>query len=202
MALDLGSNDVVSAAIGSLIGGGFAVLGVYLTHMSQEKAKKHADRQAARNLLVAIREELRALLEIYEGSVRKALLATEDDAPMLTTWPVSQDRFSVYEASCASLGLVEDDELRSKIVRVYVLAGGLLATYRFNNILIERYEHYDFLSRSDNSQVAAHQAQGVLEQLVAYAPRIKERDKKLVADGTDLIDSIELHISKGLGVAP
>lgn len=185
------SNEALSAALGAVIGGAFAVLGVYLAYRSQRKARQQDDKEAGLNFLAAIREELKANLDLYAATVRRALLITPDGDAFLHTWPIGESPFPVYAANCGSIGLVQDASLRSDIVRIYVLAMGLVSTYRFNNILIERFEHFDFLSRTNQSPEVMSQAQRLHMQLAEYAPGLRERDAIVFAAGQQLIQRIE-----------
>lgn len=193
-AFDLSSNEVLGAILGSVVGGGFALLGVWYTFRQQQKAKDLADLQARRSMLMAVRDEVSALVQVYETSMRDSLQALPPGMPLLTVWPVSHERFVVYEAHAVLLGSIPDDQLRSDIVQFYILAGGLIATFRFNNELIARYENFDFLSRHANSSEAKLQADCVLEQLTEYAPKIRARDQVTVAAARELVERIGRHI--------
>lgn len=190
-AFDLSSNEVLSAAIGAAIAGLFALWGVYLAHRSQEKTRRKDDIEAGRRFLAAIREELGANLGLYEASIRSALLATPEGEPFLYTWPVSEFPFPVYTANCGSLGLVEDAALRADIVRIYAQTGGFLASFRFNNLLNERYEYMDFVSRTSQSPAVITQAQRLRAQLVQYAPQLRQRDAVIFDAGLALIQRID-----------
>lgn len=196
-AFDLSSNEVLSAALGAVIGGLFAVLGVYLAHRSQEKAKRKDDIEAGLKFLAAVREELSANLELYSTSIRPTLLATPVGEPFLYTWPVSEFPFPVYTANCGSLGLVEDAAMRADIVRIYAQTGGFLATFRFNNVLNERYENIEFLSRTSQSPAVISQVQRLRAQLVAYAPHLRERDAAIFDTGQQIIDRIGAALNAG-----
>jgi hypothetical protein len=77
------SNEALSAALGALVGGALAVLGVYLAHLSQWKAQQQDEVEIGRNFIAAIREELKANLDLYAASVRRSLLKTPEGAPFL-----------------------------------------------------------------------------------------------------------------------
>lgn len=193
-AFDPGSNEFLGAIAGSLLGGFMALGGVWLTFRQQRKAKEHADLQATRNLLLSIQDEINALLLMYQTSVRESLLTLQDGQPLMIVWPVTHERFSVYDANTAALGSIADDDLRSNIVRFYIMVGGLIATYKFNSELVGRFENFDFLSRQTGSQEARVQANGVIRQLVEYAPKIKIRDQLTVALAAEVIAAIRVYL--------
>lgn len=191
---DPGSNEFLGAIAGSLVGGAIALCGVWLTFWQQRKAKEYAELQATHNLLMSIQDEINALLLMYQTSVRESLLALQDGQPLMIVWPVTHERFSVYEANAAALGAIADDDLRSKIVRFYIMVSGLIATFKFNTELIGRFEGFDFLSRHTGSQEARAQANGVIRQLIEYAPKIKTRDQLTVTLAADVISSIKQYL--------
>ncbi|MCU6618546.1 hypothetical protein OCO52_18820 [Achromobacter mucicolens] len=98
----------------------------------QQESDRHDD---VRNFLSGIREELHINWVVYMQTVGKAVLASKDGAAVDVTWPVPENPFKVYASTVGLIGQVPDDQIRKQIVATYVVAGGLLLTWKMHNTM-------------------------------------------------------------------
>lgn len=125
-------------AIGSVL----AILVAVGVAWHQTESQRHRDekREAgeARAILKCLRADMESHLEQVSTGFAPILHATDDGAPVLSIFPISEDPFSMYNAMLPRLGLIQDDELRSQIVRSYAAAKSFVLTVRCNNDLVTR----------------------------------------------------------------
>ena len=111
--------------------------------------------------------------------------ALPDENPLLMYYPVINDFFTVYNANAFLIGRIENNDLRRSLVRTYVLAKGLVDSFRMNNELVSEFKHWQNLAAETNSQLHKQNAQTQYNSLVTYAKQIKKLHtevKKSVGD--------------------
>jgi type II secretory pathway pseudopilin PulG len=159
-------------AVGSIIAIGIAIL---VPYWQQKKARQSAaadEAQTVRQMLRSLRDEIRAVSESFGHRNGKLLIESEPGSFFNVTFPFVDRPFPIYDAAVARLGQVPNDELRRLIIIGYAHAMSFVATARFNNLLVQQYDH------------AHHEA-----EVYNDAPYIAQREKRLLT-GTKYGDQL------------
>jgi hypothetical protein len=137
--------------LGGHIAGKFALRAQEKAARDQRERDREIEQQALVGTLRAIEAELtvhKRALEHLSDRVKK----TPAEWP-LATMPVDQNFFIVYEATAASLGKIDNQDLLAEIVRVYGQAKGLEGALNFNHQRFALWANLqDNLPASDSAQ--------------------------------------------------
>lgn len=137
-----GLMNLLSGLIGAVVGGLMAMWAGSKSAKQQfdysRMLQVEAEREATRRFLLAIKAEVETIWTGYEHEVGHRVGALQPGEGLPVTYRLRQQYFTVYDTNAQYLGHVEDDELRSAIVRTYTLAKGLIDTHLVNNDLLER----------------------------------------------------------------
>ncbi|WMD20884.1 hypothetical protein RAS12_00505 [Achromobacter seleniivolatilans] len=107
----------------------------YDQHAKVREQQASARHDEVRNFLFGIREELHINWVVYMQTVGDAVQAVKDNAAVDVTWPVPENPFKVYASTVGLIGRVPDDLIRKQIVATYVVAGGLMLTWKMHNTM-------------------------------------------------------------------
>lgn len=174
--------------IGSLAAIGAAVW-IYARQYQDKKAEDKAESIA---FVQAIRDEIRALLGLYERQIGPALrnLGAAQRFPYI--YPVSTDALTIYNSASSRVGKISDPELRRLIVESYALTKGIISSFQMNNQLLIDYQGLFITCRQDDRE----QVLGAREEgLVAYASDLKAQDERLAASITALLSHIDTWLA-------
>ena len=102
-------SELLSGLVGSLIGGGLAIIGTvwgaHLQHKAQLKLDHKAGRAEISGYLGALHAEMTVLWGSYQARVRPALAAVEDGQVFEFNWPARYDYFPFYRARLVDIRL-------------------------------------------------------------------------------------------------
>jgi len=114
---------------------------IWVAHDQHEKSEtRHAraEKDEVRNFLSGVREELQVNWAVYMQQVGVHVNEFRKGEAIELTWPVPDNPFKVYAATVHVIGRLPDANLRKSIIVTYVVAGGLLHTWRMHNELRSR----------------------------------------------------------------
>lgn len=179
-------------AVGSVAAIAAAIWIAHDQHARAEKRSAKAERDEVRNFLAGIREELHTNWLVYMTNVGNAVAEAKPDAVVEWTWPVPENPFKVYSATVGMLGRVPEDELRKAIVATYIVAGGLMLTWKMHNSLREARDAEperigDKYEWEENGAWCELQ-----RKLLAYSGQLKRHQghaSEMIADTITMIDS-------------
>lgn len=171
--------SLLSAVIGGIITGLFAIWAVHITHKKEMKKIKEQEESLMNGLLQSIHDEVETLWDIYQEGMGVHLEALPEGHPLLMFYPITQDYFTVYHGNSFLIGKIKDNDLRKSIITTYTQAKGLIDSYRMNNDMVQKYEQLDFLYRQTNNPVFAQQLNAQHSVLVKYVKGIKEQHNEL-----------------------
>lgn len=115
-------------------------------HRLRERA---AARERVGGVLHAIREELIQLWLMMAEDIARPIETLDPKKKLLPYWPCYQSYFSIFDANAAQIGLIENELLRTSLVRTFMLA----------KRLIDQYQNYNRIE--DNMTVRASQPLGI-----------------------------------------
>lgn len=113
--------------------------------------------------------------------------ALPQGSPLNELFPVSSDYFTIFNSNAARIGAIPDPDLRKALVRAYVLAKALVDTFRMNNELINRREHFAALAVETGQPLHQQHADGYTQTLVAYADSVRNSHNETKAAVTSLL---------------
>ena len=169
--------SLLSGLIGAVIGGGITGIvtwwSVRETESNNKDAKDKSDKEIIKGLLQALHDELETIYERYQESMGSHLEAMQTGTALLLYYPIINDFFTVYNSNAFLIGRIDDNDLRKSLVRTYVLSKGLVDSFRMNNEMISRYEHWDLLAAETNKDIHKQVAHAHHEGLINYAAQLK-----------------------------
>ena len=165
--------------IGAFIGGFFTLVGTLVAHFLENRRDIGKEKRSLEGVLQAFHTELKTLWERYTVTVGSKLEDIQDRDPLLFYWPITQDYFTIYSSNAGRIGEVEDPELRSLIVATYTKGRGLVDSFRMNNELNSRYEHFTVMANSTRSQNDIANQNAYFEAMRIYSLTLKEQHKEL-----------------------
>ena len=139
----LQASSMLLAAFLAIVGAWIAAASAYgrANKLHWEEAEFHrlreqaAEREHINGVLHALRQELIQLWFILAGDVAKPIEAVEPSRKVLPYWPCNQNYFSVFDASAAAIGQVQNEVLRTGLVRTFMLAKRFVDQYqRYNRV--------------------------------------------------------------------
>jgi hypothetical protein len=156
-SMDLEPSDVIAAMgvicvlVSAIIGVTGVVIGAYIAGYYSDRATKsllqgQKDAQQeeralkVKAVLSALYHELDSVWRLYmQGMGQEIEKVPPADKPQgfLIVYPIISDYFPLYQANAANIGLIQDTELRNKLVHTYTLAKSLVDSYKMNNQLIK-----------------------------------------------------------------
>ncbi len=172
MSFDLSS--LVSAIIGGLIAGGFALLATHISYKNQIKQAQENDEKLIKSLLQSIHDEIETIYEIYQDSIGEKIDSLNEGEALNVYYPIESDYFTVYRSNCFLIGRITDNDLRKQIIKTYTLAQGMVDAFHQNSAFVEkRVDAYElFIGTQDEVHKTYFQEHD--NQLVEYAKIIKE----------------------------
>lgn len=185
MTLDSLMSGLIGAVIGGVLTGVFSIIAVNKTEQHNRDSQAESDAKVLKGLLQALHDELESIFERYQETMGAQIESLQEGQPMLTYYPVINDFFTVYNANAFLIGRIENNDLRKSLVRTYVLAKGLVDSYRMNNELLSKFEHWNALHAETQNPVHQQHAQAQFDALVTYGKQLKKGHadtKKCVLD--------------------
>jgi hypothetical protein len=99
-------------------------------HRQRERT---AERERVIGVLHAIREELIQLWLMMAEDIAKPIETLDPKKKLLPYWPCYQSYFSIFDSNAAAIGRIENETLRTNLVRTFMLAKRLIDQYQNYN---------------------------------------------------------------------
>lgn len=170
----IGSSEFWSA----IIGGAFTYLAVFTTESLAKERESDAEQKKLKQLAMALRDEINTVWALYQQSIGQYLSSTEDGQPFEYVWPITGDYFLVYKAKAGDVVGIEDNELRSAIVRFYTAAAGHIDSLKYNNHLLNQAK----LAAENIGGENVYESTGEYLLLKQYGTLIKSEQRALARD--------------------
>ncbi|TDY01113.1 hypothetical protein [Thiohalophilus thiocyanatoxydans] len=187
--------NLLSALGGAIIGGGIAgFFSLKSTNKAHENAvalEEKKQLELMSGLLQGLHDELETLWDTYSDGVGVQLEALGEDKPLLMYYPVTQEYFPIYMGNSFLIGRIEDTDLRKKIVTTYTKARGLIDSYRLNNDMVKKFEHWQSMYRQTGQGVFNEHAEDYYGRLSKYAKKIKKSHDELKASKAEVLRALQ-----------
>jgi hypothetical protein len=200
-ALIGGIIGLIGAVIGAVVGG--LITGYYSRKATKdlldgERSKREEEhRKELKALLSALRAEVVSVWDNYMATSGEKLDTLPDGQPFTDKVPIIADYLPVYHGSISLLGLIDDENLRMRIISGYTVAKSFVDTLRLNNELLKE---RDAASESAWHQGNNNASQNVLklksQDLLAYAGKLKRAHERAKQTGKELAELLQAAIKQ------
>lgn len=127
----------IIAVAGALIAANAAYRNVNKSRFEQAEAERQRNRTSERDRVVgtlhALREEILQLWMIVAEDLGGPIENLDLKRKPLPYWSYNQSYFSVFDRNAGTIGSIENDQLRSSLVRTYMFAKRLVDQYQGYN---------------------------------------------------------------------
>jgi hypothetical protein len=165
---------IIAGSVGGLITGYFMLRSTQKSFDNQKEQLELNEAKLIKGLLQAIHDEVETLLERYQDTMGPRLDSLKDGEVLAYYYPLMSDYFTVYDGNSFLIGRIPDNDLRKQIIKSYTLAKAMIDSFRFNNDLLQKYEHSLMIFQETQQELHKQRAQAYYQSLVEYAKRLKQ----------------------------
>ncbi|AVR01569.1 hypothetical protein [Pluralibacter gergoviae] len=166
---------IAGAVVGGAIAGYYSFKATKEAHENQKRIADENEKNIITSLLQSIHDEIETIFDNYHENMGVRLESLEDNTPLLFYYPLVSDFFTIYNGNAFLLGRIKDNDLRKSIIKTYTLAKGLIDSYRMNNDLLQKYEHWEGIYAETQLQIHKDKAIAQYGSLIAYAKVLKSQ---------------------------
>ena len=177
--MTLDTPTLISTAVGALIGSALTLIAAVLTHQLDLRRQKDREKRLLHGLLQAIHDEIETLWDQYINGIGNHLEVLLDGQPLLLYYPATQDYFTIYSGNASFIGQIQNNDLRKAIVTTYSKGRAILDSYRMNNEILQKYEHWSWMHHETQNLVHKAKAEAEHTSLVCYAHTLKNYHQNL-----------------------
>lgn len=189
---------LISAFVGALVGGYMTrkatLRGVMLAHEIDLKLQKEAEDATLQGFYRAILVETETLWTVYQETMGHVVESLQSGNPLAYYYPVTQDYFTVYGNNTGLIGRIPERKLLDILVKTHVEAQALLDSYKMNNEMLSRLQHWDILSGESKNETYQAKLNLIYNALVSYAAEIQKRHYALKVDIKALVGELKDNI--------
>lgn len=121
-------------------------LGAGITYFAGECQRKKEKKQKLKNFRKAIKTEVELLLETYKHEMIQFNSCMEKGVPFEAHASTNQNYFVLYDANANMIGMVDDDNVRTAIVRVYMMGKRMMDSMNLLHFYSEKNFEIDTLN--------------------------------------------------------
>lgn len=159
------------------------------------KEKEDENKRVQIKFLKGIKAELFAIYERFNLTTERRHHMIKEYGYFNFHYRVDQSYFTFYENACHVIGEINDEELLSSIVSLYVNLKGTIETFNINNELLIKYENYIIeAKREPTCTVSTRLEQIYLEHLQANTQQVKSAFSVIENDLPKVITKIDQYI--------
>jgi|SRR5271165_3110484 len=144
-------NEFWAAITGAVVGGLFVILAQLISNVAQRRSDRETERRVINGTLKAIKAELNVLKtgnfdplqkELQDRAREREELRTNKRNPLppLVMRRTEQNYLIVFESNAAALGRIDDENLREKIISVYVHAKVIFDALNHHSVQFDRWD--------------------------------------------------------------
>ena len=144
-------------------------------------------------MLQAIHDEIETVSERYNETMGARVESLKEGEPLLVYYPLVSDFFTVYNGNSFLIGRIPYNDLRKQIIKTYTLAKGMADSFRMNNDLNQKFEHWHQIFQESKNQVHQQKAAACLVSLVEYAKLLKLSHQTCKTEISHLLRELRKH---------
>jgi hypothetical protein len=165
---------LAGAIVGGLIAGYYSLRATREAHRHQKILAEENEKLIISSLLQALHDELETVFDRYQEGMGHRVESLGDQQPLAFYYPLVSDFFTVYHGNSFLLGRIKDNDLRKNIIKTYTLAKGMVDSFRMNNDLVQKVEHWESIYAETQLTAHLHKYQVQYQSLIDYAKTLKE----------------------------
>ncbi|HHH0266141.1 TPA: hypothetical protein ACPZMZ_001868 [Yersinia enterocolitica] len=142
-------------------------------HQNQKKVADDNEKLIIKSLLQAVHDELETVFDRYQETMGSKIESLEKNTPLMMYYPLVSDFFTVYNGNSFLIGRIKDNDLRKSIIKTYTLAKGIVDSFRMNNDILQKYEHWSFVYAETKEDIHRERANAYYISLVKYADTLR-----------------------------
>lgn len=181
---------ISGAVLGGLITGFFALRSTDKAHENQQAHAQENEEKIIKGLLQAIHDEIETVMDRYQETMGSRLESLEEGGALIFYYPLVSDFFTVYNGNSFLIGRIPDNDLRKQIIKTYTLAKGMVDSFRMNNDLVQKYEHWSFIFQETQSEVHQQRVTACYGLLVEYSKSLKLGHQQLKSETAQLLRTL------------
>lgn len=185
---------LVGALVGGCITGFFTLVGVSRTYKNDVKRLNKVEAAHLQGFYRAVLTEMETLWTYYQETMGHVVESLTTGNPLAYYYPVTQDYFTVYRSNADLIGRIPNRRLREIIVKTYIGAQALVDSYKMNNELVARLEHWEGLFAETKNDTYQVKLDLTYKGLVDYASGIQKRHYQLKTNVESLISALKDNI--------
>lgn len=177
--------------ISGLIVGIFALVGVFLSHMAQNRRDKKRQKEIIQGVLQALYEELNAIYNQLNSRSEEYSMEKIDevkDPYYYDAFTVAQDYSIIYRSNANLIGQIKSSDLRREIVKTYKALDVLMEVYKTNNRLIIQWQE---AGNTGNRGLATT----LFSQIRDITPELREMHNLSMKLTKELLNLLERELS-------
>ncbi|TQJ97289.1 hypothetical protein [Achromobacter sp. SLBN-14] len=143
-------------------------------------------------MLESLATEIEAVWANFDAAVGAAL-ERETKGPRDWTFAYSDSLFPVYQAQVPRIGVIENDDLRQRILHLYSSAKAYLLKMKLHNELSTKEEELTFRrATASRSSVPSDAGQAISSEFDEISKKLDRTREKLNANGQQIVDGVGL----------
>lgn len=184
---------ITGAVLGGLITGYFALKTTKKAHENQLEQVTQNEKKLIQGLLQAIHDEVETVFERYQENMGAKLESLKDGEALLLYYPLVSDFFTVYNGNSFLIGRIPDNDLRKQIIKTYTMAKGMVDSYRMNNDLNQKFEHWHQVFQESKNEIHQQKAAAQFGALVEYAKTLKKNHQEVKTEIAQLLRTLRKY---------
>lgn len=185
-----GSSDAAGwmQAIGAFLSIGTAILVTQLQLSAQEKLVGKNQAEELAGILNSLRCEIEITSRNAATLVGSLIKGTKEGEGVFVTYPVPEAPFNIYYGVIPKLGLIKTEGIRVKIVETYAFAASFVATIRYNNELVEKWEASRLAAARTQTKIDVLELERTHAAVCNYGNGVRRIYNEAMTQAMDLIE--------------
>jgi hypothetical protein len=165
---------LVASAIGALIGGTIALLGIMFNHRLDVRKQTKNEEDALQSLYRALQIEFSEIWDAYNNlGAGVNIVRLKDGDALMDDFGSMRNHFTIYRSNSNLIGCIPDDQLREFIVKSYIGAQVLIDTYNDYRKLLENFKRSAYIAGKTQNESDKFIADTEMKFLKVYTTSLK-----------------------------
>ncbi len=196
------SAEFLSALIGALVGGSFAlggsVVATLLSKYFNDQQVQQEKLDILQSTLEAIATELQVLFDRYQLTMGQHLANLPFNSSLNLYYYATENYITIFDNNARLLGNLKDKVLRDLIIRTYINIKALLDGFKLNNTMYGNYETLKFYDVQGAPPIIKERLQNLEIARQNMGNELKQEHDHLCAQIPELILRITNTIKNGV----
>lgn len=184
------------AGLGGAGLGGLMTMSATKKGIKMDHERRTEDQKAAlQNFYHALLTEIETVWSRYYKVAGVLLENLPDGSSFQLPYPVTQEHFIIYKNNSLLIGMIPDNMLRESIIKTYSNAIGMVESFNFNNIFLEKWSHWGWIVAETGKPIYKARADAIEACLVEFAKGLVVGHNTLKENVQQLIELLKKNIT-------